>query len=61
LATGRDTQGAYELLEVDAAVLVAVKDVKDVAGKLIRVAKGEELLVDFAEFGFVQLAAWAIP
>ena len=37
-------EGADELLEVDHAIYVVVKDVEDVLCELARVAKGEELL-----------------
>jgi len=61
LSTRSHAQGAYKLFEIDSAVLVTVKDIKDIGGKLIRVAKREELLVDLAELDFVQMATWAIP
>jgi hypothetical protein len=61
LSTRSHAQGAYKLFEIDSAVLVTVKDIKDIGSKLIRVAKGEELLVDLAELDFVQLATWAVP
>ena len=56
-----DAQGDYKLFKVDGAVLVVIKDVEDVLGKLIRVAKWEELLIDLAKLDFVKLAGWAVP
>lgn len=47
LPSARDTQGADEFLEVDAARPVAVEDVEDIVGKRARVTKREELAVDF--------------
>jgi hypothetical protein len=61
LASGGDGEGADELLEVDCAIVVVVKDVEDVFSELAGIAKGEELLVDAAEFLLVELAARAVP
>lgn len=47
LSSARDTQGADEFLEVDAARPVAVEDVEDIVGKCAGVTKREELAVDF--------------
>lgn len=60
LPAARDTQRADELFEVDAAGLVLVEDIEDVVGEGGRVAKGEELAVDFLEFGFCEHAGWAV-
>ena len=59
-STGRDRESTDELLKVDSAVLVLVKDLEDVVCELARVAEGEELLVDLAELGFVELAGGAV-
>jgi len=66
LASTRDAERADELLEVDAAGLVAVEDVEHVFCEGSRVAKGEKLSVDFLKFGFGEVArgtvfeeAWA--
>lgn len=55
-AARRDAERHDELLEVDRAGAVGVKDVKDVVGKRGGVAKGEELLVYLLEFGLVERA-----
>jgi hypothetical protein len=55
-----DGQGADEFFKVDAAGFVGVEDVKDVVGEAGGVAKGEELLVDFLEFGFGEGAVGAV-
>ena len=41
-------------------VLVLVKDVEDIVGKLARVAEGEELLVYSPELGLVELSGRAV-
>ena len=55
-----DGEGTDELLEVDCAITVVVKDVEDVVCKLSGITKGEELLVDTAEFFLVERATGAI-
>lgn len=55
LTSAGHTKGAYELLEVDCTVLVLVEYIEDKIGKLSRIAKGKELLVDPAEFRSVEL------
>ena len=57
LAARGDGEGADELLKVDCAIAVVVEYVEDVVCKLAGVAKGEELLVDAAEFFLVEFAA----
>jgi len=59
-AAAGDTQGADELLEVDCSILVLVKDIEYVVGKVSGVAEGEELLVYPTEFGFVEVASGAV-
>jgi len=44
-----DAQGTNELLELDRAGLVLVKDVEDVVCELGGIAEGEELPVDLLE------------
>ena len=51
---------ADELLKVDLAALVGVKDVEDVVCELAGVAEGEELLVYPAELGLVEVARGAV-
>jgi len=60
LPATRDTQGTYELLEVDTAALVAVEDVEHVFCEGGRIAKGEELPVDFLKLGFRELAGGTV-
>jgi len=60
MAAAGHTEGADELFKVDRAVLVFVEYVEDIVGKVIGLAKGEELLVDFAELGLVELAGGAV-
>ena len=60
LAARGDGECADELLEVDHAIAVVVKDVEDVVCELARIAKGEELFVDAAEFFLVELATRTI-
>ena len=59
-SAGGDGEGTDELFEVDSAVLVVIEDVEDVVCEFAWVAEGEELLVDLAELGFVELAGGAI-
>ena len=56
LTPRRDGEGTDELLEVDCAIAVVVKDVEDVVCELAGIAKGEELLVDTTEFFLVERA-----
>ena len=56
LASRGDGKGADELLKVDCAVAVFVKYVEDIVCELGGITKGEELLVDAAEFLLVELA-----
>lgn len=60
LAPRRDGEGTNELLEIDRAIAIVVKDVEDVVCELARVAKGEELLVDTAELFLVERATWTV-
>lgn len=60
LASAGDAERTDELLEVDAAGLVAVEDVEDVLGEAGGVAEGEELPVDFLELGFCEGAGGAV-
>jgi len=48
--TACDTQGANEFFEVDSTRFVRVEDIEDIFGEAGRIAKGEELAVDFLEF-----------
>lgn len=59
-SAGGDRESADKLLEVDRAVLVVIEDVEDVVCEFAWVAEGEELLVDLAELGFVELAGGAV-
>ena len=56
LAARGDGEGADELLKVDCAIAVVVEYVEDVVCELAGIAKGEELLVDAAEFFLVEFA-----
>ena len=56
LASRGDGERADELLKVDCAIAVVVEYVEDVVCELTRIAKGEELFVDAAEFFLVELA-----
>lgn len=60
LAPARNAQGADELLEVDAAGPVTVKDIEDVVGERGRIAEGEELSVDLLELLFAEHARGAV-
>lgn len=60
LAAARDAEGADELLEVDAARLVAVEDIEDVLGEGGGVAEGEELAVDLLELLLCEGARGAV-
>jgi hypothetical protein len=60
LAAAGDAQGADELLEVDRAALVRVKDLEDVVGERTRVAKGEKLSVYLLELFLGERARRAI-
>lgn len=51
-ASARNAEGANEFFEVDAARLIRIEHIEDVVGKGARIAKGEELSVDFLEFLF---------
>jgi hypothetical protein len=55
-----DGEGTDKLFEIDCAVAVVVKDVEDIVCELARIAKGEELLVDTAEFFLVECATWTV-
>lgn len=59
-AARRHRQRAYKLLEVNGAAVVRVEDPENIVCKGRRVAKGEELAVDFLEFFFVEVAGGAV-
>lgn len=54
LPATRHTQRAYELLELDRAIVVSVEHPKHIFCERGRVAMWEEASVDFLEFGFGQ-------
>ena len=51
LASACDAEGADKLFEIDGPILVLVKNIEDVVGKLGRVTKRKELLVYSTELG----------
>lgn len=55
-----DAQCANELFEIDRAVLVIVKHIKHIVGKLAWVAKREELLVYPRKLVLVELSAGTV-
>lgn len=54
-ATG-DAQSADEFFEVDVTALVGIEDVEDILGEFSWITEREELFVDAAEFGLVEVA-----
>lgn len=55
-AATRDAEGADELLKVDRAVLVFIKDVEHIVCELAGITEREELLVYATELGPVELS-----
>ena len=55
-SSARHAKRTDELLEVYVAILILIEDVEDVIREFAWVAEGEELLVYFPKFCFVELA-----
>jgi len=51
-----DAEGTYKLLKVYCSILILIKDVENMVGKVCWVTKRKELLVNPTELGFVELA-----
>ena len=58
--TTRHTHANNKLSKLNAALSLLIKDPKHMFRKFTRIAKGEELLVDFEEFDAVDEAVWAV-